>query len=25
VKGYPWVKAPPGFVAGTEPQPALQN
>ncbi|HEX4573042.1 MAG TPA: patatin-like phospholipase family protein [Dongiaceae bacterium] len=25
VKGYPWVKAPPGFLAGTGPQPALQN
>jgi predicted patatin/cPLA2 family phospholipase len=25
VKGYPWVKSPPGFLAGTEPQPALQN
>lgn len=25
VKGYPWVKAPPGFMAGAEPQPALQN
>jgi len=25
VKGFPWVKAPPGFLAGTGPQPALQN
>ena len=24
VKGFPWVKSPPGFIA-EEPQPALQN
>ncbi|HKF64373.1 MAG TPA: patatin-like phospholipase family protein [Dongiaceae bacterium] len=25
VKGFPWAKAPPGFLTGAEPQPALQN